>query len=256
MTPEEKAKQMHEDLEKADKGRADKARADAEEAALTSEKLDRILDCMVALGKRMDAYDSVKADAAKADADKDEDEGDLEDPDKPKKLAADTRKDSAMVRADSDADLEEIEHFKTETGATRAIAADSVLPDIQAQADRAATAWGKDAVHPWDGGKIVAYRRRSAREHQKHSPTWKDVDLHTLSGQALRNATATIFADSIAASSSMESYGESLREVRLRDPISGQTRIEFYGSPSAWTNQFKSGPVRVVKFRTGPRYED
>jgi hypothetical protein len=80
---------------------------------------------------------------------------------------------------------------------------------------------------------------------------WKDVDLHTLSGQALRNATAQIYADSIAASQSPASYPNTLVERRLRDPISGQTRIEFYGSPSAWTNQFKGGAMRVTAFKTG-----
>jgi hypothetical protein len=161
-----------------------------------------------------------------------------------------------MVRKDSAADdAEEIANYKREIGATHAIAADSVLAEIQSRADRAATAWGKDAKHPWDGEGITAYRRRVAREHQTHSPAWKDVDLSTLSGQSLRNATAQIFADSIAASSASESYGETLREVRRRDPISGQTRIEFYGSPSAWTNQFKSGAMFVQKFKTGARYD-
>ena len=120
-----------------------------------------------------------------------------DDPDAPRPLGAD------FARADSiRADAEEIEHFKKANGATRAIAADSVLAEIQSHADRASSAWGKSAVHPWDGETIVAYRRRVARDHQQHSPTWKDVDLRELSGQALRNATAQIFADSIAASSS------------------------------------------------------
>ncbi len=85
---------------------------------------------------------------------------------------------------------------------------------------------------------------------------WKDVDLHTLSGQALRNAAAQIYADSIAASSSPESYPGTLIERHVRDPISGQKRIEFYGSPSAWTNQFKGGPMYVTKFKTGARYDN
>jgi hypothetical protein len=71
---------------------------------------------------------------------------------KPRPLGADS------VRADS----EEIENFKKENGATRAIAADSVLAAIQSDADRASTAWGKDAPHPWDGEKIVAYGCRGS----------------------------------------------------------------------------------------------
>jgi hypothetical protein len=92
-------------------------------------------------------------------------------------------------------------------------------------------------VHPWQGESIVAYRRRTARDHQQHSAAWKDVDLSTLSGQALRNAVTQIFADSIAASSSSATYGETLREVRRRDPDTGHLIKEYYGEPRAlWGN--------------------
>ncbi len=111
-------------------------------------------------------------------------------------------------------------------------------------------------MQPWDAEGITAYRRRVAREHQQHSPAWKGVDLRTLEGQSLRNATAQIFADSIAASSAPESYPDTLIERHVRDPISGQKRIEFYGSPSAWTNQFKGGGMRVTAFRTGGWRQD
>jgi hypothetical protein len=76
-----------------------------------------------------------------------------------------------------------------------------------------------------------------------------------LSGQALRNATAQIFADSTAASSAPESYGETLRIVTRWDPETGMIKREFYGDPSAWTNQFESGRMFVQKFRTGARYD-
>jgi hypothetical protein len=166
-----------------------------------------------------------------------------DDPTKPRPLGADS------IRKDSAADAEEIEHFKKENGVTPAVAADSVLAHIQSDADRAASAWGKSAVHPWDGERIVAYRRRVTREHQMHSANWKDVDLGTLSGQALRNATAQIFSDSIAASSSSATYGETLREVRRRDPDTGHLIKEYYGEPRAWMGQFAGGPPRLAKFR-------
>jgi hypothetical protein len=240
MTTElERAAQVDADIKAADA----KRKADAEEAAMAGERLEKILACLDAIGKRMDAYES----AAKHPV---EEEGestklpreDGEEPEQfgdPKKLAADSRKDSQMMRKDSAAlDAEEIEHFKRETGASYAVKGDSVLAAIQSDADKAASAWGKDAKHPWDGESIAAYRRRSAREHQQHSPAWKDVDLSTLSGQSLRNATAQIFSDSISASSCGESMGESLREVRRRDPDTGHLIKEYYGSPMAWMSQF------------------
>lgn len=199
----------------------------------------------------MDAYD------AKMDAARRKDGADPSDPDDgqpgqigergdPQSLGADSRRDS---RADSAAhDEEEIAHFKAEYGATREIAADSVLAAIQSDADRAASAWGKSAVHPWDGESITAYRRRTARDHKAHSPMWKNVDLSTLHGQTLRNAAAQIFADSIAASSAPESYGETLREVRRRDPDTGHLVKEYYGEPRAWLSQFSGGRPRLAKF--------
>ena len=131
----------------------------------------------------------------------DKDDGDGEDPDKPRKLGADSVvADSVKMRMDA----EEIEAYKAETGSQHA-RADSVLADIQSRADRASSAWGKSARPPMDGERIGLYRRRVAREHQQYSPAWKDVDLDQLSGQSLRNAASQIFADSIAASTSPDS---------------------------------------------------
>src|ERR1700720_4972180 len=88
-----------------------KRRADAEEAAATGSKLDQILDCLASLGSRMDAYDGERK--AK-DEDGDSDMEDEIEKDKPRELAADSRKDSRMVRKDSAADAEEIENYKRE----------------------------------------------------------------------------------------------------------------------------------------------
>ena len=232
-----RAKEIDEAVKAADA----KKRQDAEELALAGEKIDTIIRHLDSLGKRMDEWEKSKS----------KDEEEIEEKGDPKPLGADlqVRKDSAA------ADAEEIEHYKRKNGATHKIAADSVLADIQTDANRASSAWGKDAPHPWEGEAIVSYRRRAARLHQQHSSQWKDVDLRTLSGQALRNATAQIYSDSVAASSAPESYPNTLLERHIRDPISGQKRIEFYGSPSAWTNQFKGGAMYVKAFKTGARYD-
>jgi hypothetical protein len=232
-----RAKEIDEAVKAADA----KKRADAEEAAEAGEKLDKILTHLDSLGKRMDEWEKSKS--------KDEEsESEMEDEiekGKPRELAADS------VRKDSAETLEEIENHKLKIGPTYKVAADSVLAEIQSEAQRASDAWAKETVHPWEGETTTAYRRRTARPHQQHSPSWKDVDLRTLSGQSLRNAVQQIFTDSIAASESPASYPETLVERVRHDPVSGQKRIEFYGSPSAWTNQFKSGRQYVTKFRTG-----
>jgi hypothetical protein len=64
----------------------------------------------------------------------------------------------------------------------------------------------------------------------------------------LRNATAQIFADSIAASSAPESYGETLREVIRRDRDTGHIVKEYYGEPRAWMSAFSGGPPRLARF--------
>jgi hypothetical protein len=156
----ERAKEIDEAVKAADA----KKRADAEEAANQGEKLDNILACLDSLGKRMDAYEAKHPIEEAGEFEKlprGDGEGEIE-YGKPRELGADSRKDSRMIRKDS-ADAEEIAHFKAETGAAHAIAADSVLAAIQTDADRAASAWGKDAKHPWDGEGITAYRRRTRR---------------------------------------------------------------------------------------------
>ena len=221
-----------------------KASADAaEEESSAGEKIDRILECLDSLGKRMDAMDAAKADAERAKSEDDDEErwkGD------PKPLGAD----SARARADSvraDAEREEIEHCRAGIGSEYEVQADSVLAAIQSDADKASSSWGKSAPAPWDGERITNYRRRVAREHQQHSPAWKGVDLAQLSGQSLRNASAQIFADSVAASTSQESMGDCLREVVRKGPL-GHTIREFYGKPSAWMDQFRGGPRRYARF--------
>lgn len=235
-----RAKEIDEAVRAADA----KKRADAEEAESHGEKLDQLLACLDSIGKRMDEIEKRPRENGEGD-------GEIEEKGDPQPLGADSRKDS--VRADS-ADAEEVENYKALNGATHKRAADSVLAEIQTEASRASDAWGKTTATPWEGERITAYRRRTVQPHQQHSKLWKTVDLHTLEGQSLRNACSQIFADSIAASSAPESYPDTLIERHVRDPISGQKRIEFYGSPSAWTNQFRA--MRVQTFRTGGWRQD
>jgi hypothetical protein len=140
----ERAAQINADIMAADKARQD----EAEEAANHGKKLDVILEHLDSLGKRMDVFEGARKDAERlqdptpAEKVYGVDKGEDEDPDAPRPIGADSRADS--IRADA----EEIAHFKKENGATRAIAADSVLAAIQSDADRASTAWGKSAPPP------------------------------------------------------------------------------------------------------------
>jgi hypothetical protein len=238
----ERAKEIDEAVKAADA----KKRADAEEAAHQGQTLDKILSCLDSLGKRMDSYDEErKADAARRkDADGDQNSASGE-PEPAGGAGARLPSD----KEGEDEDREEIESLAKERGDPVPLAADSakyrrytdsLLAEIQSHIGRAYDCWGKSARAPWDLERPSAYRRRILAEVKTHSPAWKDVDLHELRGQALRNAQAQIIADSIAASSSSESYGDVLREVRRRDPDTGHTIKEYYGSPMAWMSQFCS----------------
>jgi hypothetical protein len=234
---EDRAKEIDEAVKQADA----KRRADAEMAAggNDGERLDRCLAALDSISQRLDAYEM--ADKAKKDetasfttekeepmnADEDREElkaaaGDL--PGDPRKLAADSRADSVQFES----------------------AVAGLRNEIQYYADSAFQCWGENAPKPYGTETVPGYRRRIARKLQRHSPAWKDVDLHSLSGQSLRNAVSQIFADSIAASTNPQSYdAEFLREASVSWPDGRQVK-EFYGRPSSWMRQFSGTPRRAT----------
>jgi hypothetical protein len=245
MSPEERAQQIEGDVKLADaKRRADaekesemekemedKKKADAE----AGDKLDKLLTCMDALSKRMDAWDAKMDAEIEEKGDPRESSVDSDYPGnvgvvagQPGKITADSRADSVEVRNE--------------------------LAAIQVLADRAASAWSKSAPHPWVGELPDAYCRRLASQHQQHSEKWGDgVNLRDLRGKTLRNAAEEIFADSIAKSCNPVVIGAmNLREVRRRDPESGHLIKEYYGDPMAWMSQF-TGQKRTARFNFGGR---
>jgi hypothetical protein len=216
-----------------------KKRADSDEA---SSKLDRLLEGMDSMNKRMDTWEA--ADKAKKDAEEVGPEGkQIEEKGDPKELKADeqpaqiTGPDRFDSRADSAVVMDE-------------------LAEIQTRADRACSAWSKSAVSPWSGEMPDAYRRRLAAGHQKHCDAWRDVDLRDLKGTALKNASQAIFADSIVASKNVEAIGRmNLREVR-RVTDSGHVVKEYFGDPLAWMSQFAGGRSYAKFNLNGRRGED
>jgi hypothetical protein len=252
----QRAAEIDADIKAADARR----KADAEESAMAGEKLDNILKCLDSLGRRMDAYESAakeKGESGEDGDDEPEQKGD------PKKLGADSRKDSRMDSA-ADEDRDEIESYAKERGelvppavgsAKFGVYRDAVLADVQSRIAPGYDAWGKSPRAPWDAERPSQYRRRILGEIKSHSPAWRDVDLHELRGQALRNAQSQIVADSISASSSPDGYGFDLREIRRRDPDTGHLIKEYYGSPLAWMSQFMPAR-RSAKFNLDRRRDD
>jgi hypothetical protein len=213
------AEESKEEKEKKDAA----AKADAE----YGKKLDKLLECLDMLGKRMDQYDAQK-DAAKRDGaeaamvtsdkkKKDAEGKEIEEEGDPRPLKAD--------RKDSYRDSDEIRNE---------------LSEIQSDADRSCSAWNQEARRPMQNELPSEYRRRVARPLQQYSDAWKDVDLKELSGQALKVAADQIFKDSFAAATNNDTFAGAgtLRETRRTDPATGHRIREFYGDPWSWMQQF------------------
>lgn len=113
--------------------------------------------------------------------------------------------------------------------------------DARARADSVYEAMGDHAPRPMRGENLIGYRIRLARGLQKHSPVWKDTDLHAVARadtKAFENAEQLIYADATAAARAPTSIPlGTLREVRKRMPYGGEM-IEFQGDPLAWMQTF------------------
>jgi hypothetical protein len=216
-----------------------KKRADSDEA---SSKLDRLLECMDSMNKRMDSFETSMADSKRKGAERTEikEKGDPRESSVDSELHQQPAQITGPDRFDSRADSAEVM---------------DELANIQTRADRACSAWSKSAVSPWSGEMPESYTRRVARDHQRHSENWKSVELSELRGRALANAAEQIFTDSISASMNTAAIGAmNLRCVSRRNE-SGHLIKEYFGDPLAWMSQFAGGR-QVARFKLNGRKDD
>lgn len=116
----------------------------------------------------------------------------------------------------------------------------------QARADVGYAALGSSAPPPISGEGVAPYTRRLAAGLQRHSATWAKGNLHTVAADALAVIVPQIYADAVAAARSNKNVPDgTLREVKSKDQ-SGRDITEFYGHPSAWTDDFKI-PKRTMR---------
>ena len=169
----------------------------------------------------------------------------------------DKRKDDDMKKdskADSDGDIRkaiaDLETKLTKTAASiPAQMSDAdyhALADAQETADRVFTAWGQRAPIPLRGEARQAYDVRLASQQQKHSKTWKDVDLKLLSPDAFKVAQRQIYADSLAAAASPDSVEPGMLRPHRRVMESGHVEYTFTGSPHSWMSHFARGRSRFL----------
>ncbi len=190
---------------------ADKSRKDAEE----KEREDK---------SRKDAEEKEREDKSRKDAEEKERE------DKARKDAADTAARLAALERNMPKVLSDEDYNK--------------MAEIQARADSVAQLFGSSAPRPLAGETPFAYRKRQLSAFQKHSTTWKDIDLSKIVDEGHFGVVESqVYADAQAAAlNPTDLPANTLRAITRRDG-SGRAITEFVGSPEACWAPFKMDPM-------------
>lgn len=224
----------------------EKAKADAEaklKADAEGETMKKLVDSVGKLAARLDAWEAKekeKADAeAKSKADAEEEEAkEKADGEKEGKALADT----AALKQRMDEMEGKIPRDLTDEEAAS-------MADAQSKADSIYVALGQSAPRPAAGESALAYRRRTLKGLQEHSPDWKDVDLSKMDSAALVIAEKHIRADSLVFANSPKSAPVgSLRMVR-KTTEAGHRINEFVGDIGVTFAPFRS-EGRAMRIKT------
>ena len=187
---------------------------------------------------RRDRMDARRKDAFPIKVKKDATEGETKGEEKKeeKELKGEREeKEEGGERADSQA-RGEIEGLKRQLAALQAMMKPvpdedrALFADAQARADSVYTGLGLRAPAPMSGETVLAYRTRLLRGVQKHSKTWKEVDLMRVSDAVLSVAQGQIYADAEVAARAPDDLPDgTLREIVRVDPATGQRVVTFVG---------------------------
>ncbi|KGT77318.1 hypothetical protein MA20_22240 [Bradyrhizobium japonicum] len=214
-----------------------------------TEVADGLRTDMAEIGKKCDSIGARHDELAgelkqlKSDAKKDEDDGD---PTKARRTAADSVDPSAFASlARSVADLRQRQ--------SRPMADLNKFADAQAKADSVMRALGSAAEPPMAGEDLVAYKIRTHRKMQPHSPRWKGVDLQIIAADqaAFDIALDGIRADAMAAATSPVGMPEFQHRMITKTMPGGHISREFIGNGTVFKQL--SRPVRHVQ-SIGPRW--
>ena len=178
---------------------------------------------------------------------------DDEEEEKPKMDAKKKRKDSEgsdPVEHGKAGEMKPDDDEEDDKVAAKMDAMHSRFADAQAKADSVFAAFGKSASRPLQGESLSSYRKRLLRGLQGYSDAYKAVNLRAIFDKALLEiAEKQIFADAMAKAKTPVAYGDALVEHRTTDRT-GRTISTFSGPVSAWLDDFKVAPMRVMEFRT------
>lgn len=240
MTEAEKAAQEEKDAQAKKDAQARKDAENNEMPAWAADSFGRMMERLDSMKSEFDAFrkdsagseDDKKA-AAQAAADKARADAETK-----AAMDAQAEKDAAKARLDA---VEEA--VKKAMPAERSDEEAKECADAQAECDSVAMAFGKQARHALPGESSTAFRRRLASEYQAHSPRWKDSNLASLDGVALKNAVQDIYKDAQVAARAPNSVPAGvLREIRS-ESAAGHKISEFVGDQNSWMDNFKP-PMR------------
>jgi hypothetical protein len=225
------------------------------------------------MGKRMDALEKERDDAARKDgakkdmteaerlaadkAKKDAEEKEKEEKekaDKAKKDAAERERDDRAKADANEAMAKQIKDLEAKFASVPMSVTDPAYgkrAETQARADAVIKLFdiSKGAPEPMHGETDGAYRRRLARMLQPHCPKWKGADLTSVAfaDDALFGPIeADIYADATAVGNNPgNGMPEGELRVRERRTPTGHIIRESYGNPNVWMDKF-AGPSRLI----------
>ena len=123
------------------------------------------------------------------------------------------------------------------------------LLEAQGRADAVEQCYGDAAPRPLVGDTVNDYEKRMVMKHLARSPRWKNANIKAINDDATFSAIRDeVYADAVTAAKNCVGMAEgTMREV-IRDGVGGRKVHEFHGSPSVWTNEFKSAEMtgRIV----------
>lgn len=161
------------------------------------------------------------------------------------RAASDARKDAAL-KALSD------ELASVKAALPREISDDErdELSTAEAKADSVYMQFGKKAPRPMINENPMGYRRRVAKDLQKHSARWKNVPLDGMPAEAFGNIEDEIRKDALTAAKSHDDVPAGrISYVSVTCPDTGRRSRQPRGQIGSWLGQFKNAPNKAVQHK-------
>lgn len=115
------------------------------------------------------------------------------------------------------------------------------LLEAQGRADAVEQCYGDSAPRPQVGQTVREYENAMVMKHLSRSPRWSKSNIKQITDPATFAVIRDeVYADAIKTAKDCIGVPEGTLIERVYDGVGGRKVHEFYGSPSAWTNEFKS----------------